>query len=159
MRRPTKKLVKLEPDHKYQSLKVEKLINYIMERGKKNVARDIVYGAFDDIKKKTKEDPVEVFEAAIRNVSPQVEVRSRRVGGANYQVPHEVRPERKISLTYRWIIEAAKSKKGKPMFERLADELIGAYKNEGEAIKKRENVHRMAEANRAFAHFALARKK
>jgi small subunit ribosomal protein S7 len=159
MRRPTKKLVKLEPDHQYQSLKVEKLINYVMERGKKNVSRTIVYEAFDIIKKKTKEDPLEVFEIAIRNVSPQVEVRSRRVGGANYQVPHEVRPERKLALTYRWIIEAAKSKKGKPMAERLADELIGAYKNEGEAVKKRENVHRMAEANRAFAHFALARKK
>ncbi|MFA6476244.1 MAG: 30S ribosomal protein S7 [Candidatus Paceibacterota bacterium] len=159
MRRPTKRLVKLEPDHQYQSLKVEKLINYIMERGKKNVARTIVYGAFDIIKEKTKEEPIEVFETAIRNVSPQVEVRSRRVGGANYQVPHEVRPERKLALTYRWIIEAAKGKKGKPMAQKLADELIGAYKNEGEAIKKRENVHRMAEANRAFAHFALARKK
>jgi len=159
MRRPTKKLTKLAPDHKYQSIKVEKFINYIMERGKKNVARTIVYGAFDILKEKLKEDPIEIFETIIRNVSPQVEVRSRRVGGANYQVPHEVRPERKLALAYRWIIEAAKGKKGKPMAEKLADELINAYKNEGEAIKKRENVHRMAEANRAFAHFALARKK
>lgn len=159
MRRPTKKLTKLEPDHQYQSVKVEKLINYIMERGKKNVARTIVYKAFDVIKEKTKEEPLEVFETVIRNVSPQVEVRSRRVGGANYQVPHEVRPERKLALAYRWLIEAAKSKKGKPMAVKFADELMAAYKNEGEAIKKRENVHRMAEANRAFAHFALARKK
>lgn len=159
MRRPTKKLDKIKPDYKYESLKVEKFVNYIMERGKKNVARTIVYRAFDILADKTKEDALEAFETIIRNVAPQVEVRSRRVGGANYQVPHEVRPERKIALAYRWIIEAAKSKKGKPMAEKLADELISAYKNEGEAIKKRENVHRMAEANRAFAHFALARKK
>jgi len=159
MRRPTKKLSRPKPDHEYQSLKVEKLINYIMQEGKKNTARTVVYGAFDLIKTKTKEEPLEVFETALRNVSPQVEVRSRRVGGANYQVPHEVRPERKMALAYRWLIEAAKNKKGKPMAEKLAGELIDAYKNEGEAIKKRENVHRMAEANRAFAHFALARKK
>jgi len=159
MRRPTKKTNRLEPDHKYQSLKVEKLINYIMERGKKNVARTVVYDSFDLIKEKTKEDPLEVFEMAIRNVTPQVEVRSRRVGGANYQVPHEVRPERKLALAYRWVIEAAKSKKGRPMAEKLAEELIAAYKNEGEAIRKRENVHKMAEANRAFAHFAFTKSK
>ncbi len=159
MRRPTKKTERLSPDHQYQSLKVEKLINYIMERGKKNVARTIVYTAFDLIKTKTKEEPLEVFETALRNVSPQVEVRSRRVGGANYQVPHEVRPERKQALTFRWIIGAAKSKKGKPMAEKLADEIMSAAKNEGEAVKKKENIHKMAEANRAFAHFALARKK
>ena len=159
MRRPTKKTERLSPDHQYQSLKVEKLINYIMERGKKNVARTIVYTAFDLIKTKTKEKPLEVFETALRNVSPQVEVRSRRVGGANYQVPHEVRPERKQALTFRWIIGAAKSKKGKPMAEKLADEIMSAAKNEGEAVKKKENIHKMAEANRAFAHFALARKK
>jgi len=159
MRRPTKKLTKLAPDHKYQSIKVEKLINYIMERGKKNVARTIVYRAFDIVAEKTKEEPLEVFETVIRNVSPQVEVKSRRVGGANYQVPHEVRPERKLALAYRWLIEAAKGKKGKPMAQKLADELIAAHNNEGEAIKKRENVHRMAEANRAFAHFAITKKK
>ncbi|MFA5001043.1 MAG: 30S ribosomal protein S7 [Candidatus Paceibacterota bacterium] len=159
MRRPTKKTERLSPDHEYQSLKVEKLINYVMERGKKNVARALVYGAFAKIKEKTKEEPLEVFETAIRNVAPQVEVRSRRVGGANYQVPHEVRPERKQALTFRWIIEAAKSKKGKGMADKLADEIMAAAKNEGEAVKKRENVHKMAEANRAFAHFALKRKK
>jgi small subunit ribosomal protein S7 len=159
MRRPTKKTERLSPDHEYQSLKVEKLINYIMERGKKNVARSLVYKAFAIIKEKTKEEPLEVFETAIRNVAPQVEVRSRRVGGANYQVPHEVRPERKQALTFRWIIEAAKGKKGKGMAEKLADEIMAGAKNEGDAVKKRENVHKMAEANRAFAHFALARKK
>ncbi|MCX6712133.1 MAG: 30S ribosomal protein S7 [Candidatus Vogelbacteria bacterium] len=159
MRRPSKKTERLSPDHEYQSLKVEKLINYIMERGKKNVARGIVYRAFATIKEKTKEEPLEVFETAIRNVSPQVEVRSRRVGGANYQVPHEVRPERKQALTFRWIIGAAKGKKGKPMAEKLAEEIMSAAKNEGDAIKKKENIHKMAEANRAFAHFALARKK
>ncbi|OJI09616.1 MAG: 30S ribosomal protein S7 [Candidatus Vogelbacteria bacterium CG10_big_fil_rev_8_21_14_0_10_49_38] len=159
MRRPTKKLSRVKPDFQYQSLKVEKLINYIMQAGKKNTARTVVYDALTLIKDKTKEEPLEVFETALRNVSPQVEVRSRRVGGANYQVPHEVRPERKMSLAYRWLIEAAKNKKGKPMADKLAAELIDAYKNEGEAIKKRENVHRMAEANRAFAHFARARKK
>lgn len=130
-----------------------------MERGKKNVARSLVYKAFEIIKEKTKEEPLEVFETAIRNVAPQVEVRSRRVGGANYQVPHEVRPERKQALTFRWIIAAAKGKKGKGMAIKLADEIMAAAKNEGDAVKKRENVHKMAEANRAFAHFALARKK
>jgi len=159
MRRPTKKIERLSPDHQYQSLKVEKLINYIMERGKKNVARTLVYKAFALVKEKTKEEPLEIFETALRNVSPQVEVRSRRVGGANYQVPHEVRPERKQALAFRWIIEAAKGKKGRPMALKLADEIMAAAKNEGEAIKKRENIHKMAEANRAFAHFALARKK
>ncbi len=159
MRRPTRKIDRLIPDQQYQSLKVEKLINYIMERGKKNVARSLVYRAFDIIKEKTKEEPLEVFELALRNVSPQVEVRSRRVGGANYQVPHEVRPERKQALAFRWIIEMAKGKKGRGMAEKLADEIMAAAKNEGEAVKKRENVHRMAEANRAFAHFALARRK
>ena len=159
MRRPTKKTERLSPDHEYQSLKVEKLINYIMERGKKNVARGIVYDAFKIIREKTKEEPLEVFETALRNVAPHVEVRSRRVGGANYQVPHEVRPERKQALAFRWVIEAAKGKKGKGMAIKLADEIMAAGKNEGDAVKKRENVHKMAEANRAFAHFALARKK
>ena len=130
-----------------------------MERGKKNASRKIVYGCFDIIKKETKADPLEIFETAIRNISPMMEIRSRRIGGANYQVPHEVRPERKLALAYRWIIEAAKSKKGKPMAQKLATELILSSKNEGDAFKKKENVHKMAEANRAFAHFAFARSK
>lgn len=157
MRRPVKKRGAVKPDLVYNSTKVEKLINYIMEEGKKNAARKIVYGAFDIIKEKTKEEPLEVFETAIKNVAPLMEIRSRRIGGANYQVPHEVRPDRRLALTFRWIIEAASGKKGAPMREKLANELIAASKNEGEAVKKRENVHRMAEANRAFAHFAFSR--
>lgn len=158
MRRPVKKRLTLRPDPVYQSVNVAKLINYIMERGKKNVARGIVYGALDKIKSETKSHPLELLETALQNVGPQVEVRSRRVGGANYQVPHEVRPERRLALALRWIIAAAKSRGGEPMTKRLAAELILASKNEGEAIKKRENVHKMAEANRAFAHFAWGKK-
>lgn len=160
MRRPIKRRPPVSPDLVYKSDKVEKLINYIMERGKKNAARKIVYGALDRIKAKTKaEDPSEIFLQAVENVGPFMEVRSRRVGGANYQVPHEVRPERRLALALRWIIGAAKAKKGKPMNEKLADEILAAVANEGEAIKKKENVHKMAEANRAFAHFAWTRKK
>jgi small subunit ribosomal protein S7 len=158
MRRKLTNKRELKPDYKYESIKVEKLINYIMERGKKNAARSIVYGAFDIIKKETGKEPVEVYEEALKNVEPLTEIRSRRVGGANYQVPHEVRPERRLALALRWMIGAAKSKKGKPMATKLSEELLAAAKNEGEAVKKRETVHRMAEANRAFAHFAVMRK-
>jgi len=155
MRRKVKNRKQPKPDMVHESQDVAKFINYIMLDGKKNTARNIVYGAFDVIKEKEKtETPLTVFEEAIKNVGPVMEVRSRRVGGANYQVPREVRPERRIALSYRWIIDAARSRKGKPMAECLADELILASKNEGEAIKKRENTHRMAEANKAFAHFA-----
>ena len=126
-----------------------------MESGKKNVARKIVADCMIEIKDKAKtEAPLDVFEAALKNTTPAMEVRSRRVGGANYQVPREVRPERKLALSMKWIIDAARSKKGKPMHMKLADEIIAASKNEGEAVKKRENVHKMAEANKAFAHFA-----
>ena len=135
-------------------MKVEKFINYVMEEGKKEIARKVVYGAFDFIKEKEKKDPVEIFETAIKNASPLIEVRSRRIGGANYQVPREVRPERRLILAMRWIVGAAKSKKGVPMHKKLAEELLLASRNEGEAIKKRENTHRMAEANKAFAHFS-----
>lgn len=155
MRRKVKNRNIPRPDLVYNSDKVSKFINYVMEEGKKNTARKIVYGAFDVIKEKQKVDnPLEVFETAIRNASPAMEVRSRRVGGANYQVPREVRPERKQSLAFRWIIDAAASKKGKPMHMKLAEELIAAANNEGEAIKKKENTLKMAEANKAFAHFA-----
>lgn len=159
MRRPAKKRRPLQPDLAHQSVRVSKFINYIMERGKKNTARRIVYSAFDLIKERTKTEPLTIFEEALRNVGPITELRSRRVGGANYQIPYEVSPERKTTLAMRWIIEAASGKKGKPMGEKLADELLAAVKNEGEAIKKRENVHRMAEANRAFAHFARTHKR
>lgn len=153
MRRKLKKRNKIEPDIKYNSLEVSKLINYVMERGKKNVARKIVYGAFDNIKSETKKEPTEVFNEALMNVSPNVEVRSKRVGGANYQIPREVRPERRLTLALRWLIEAAKNKKGSPMEKKLANELVLASKGEGEAMKKKENTHKMAEANKAFAHF------
>jgi len=129
------------------------MVNYVMGSGKKNTARKIVYGAIDIIKEKSK-DPIEVLETALKNVSPTMEVRSRRVGGANYQIPREVRPERRLFLGMRWIIEAAKSKKGLPMHKRLAEEIMAASKNEGDAVKKRENTHKMADANKAFAHFA-----
>lgn len=139
----------------YDSEKVAKLINYVMESGKKQTATAVVYRTFDTIKEKMKvENPVEVFENALKNTAPNVEVRSRRVGGANYQVPVEVRPERRQALSMKWIIDAARSKKGTEMHKKLADEIIAASKNEGEAVKKRENVHKMAESNKAFAHFA-----
>jgi small subunit ribosomal protein S7 len=154
MRRPVKKPTRIKPDQKYNSIKVSKLTNYIMERGKKNAARDVVYGAFDIIAEKTKKDPMEVYEEALNIIGPSMEIRSKRVGGANYQVPHEVRPERRLALALRWIIDAARSRKGMPMRQRLAEELLLASKNEGEAAKKKDNVHKMAEANRAFAHFA-----
>jgi small subunit ribosomal protein S7 len=145
---------KILPDPKYKSISVAKFINYIMERGKKTVAQSIVYGAFDLVKEKAKQDPLEVFDQAIKNVTPALEVKSRRVGGANYQIPIPVRGERKIYLAYHWLIDAARHKKGKPMAEKLANELFEAYQNQGDAVKKRMDVHRMAEANRAFAHFA-----
>ncbi len=142
------------PDAKYGSVAIAKLINYIMKEGKKSVAQRVVYDAFDIISEQSKADPVEVFDTAMRNVTPQVEVVSRRVGGANYQIPIPVRGERRIALAYRWLIGAASSRKGKPMAEKLAAEILEASKGEGTAVKKRMDVQRMAEANRAFAHFA-----
>lgn len=155
MRRKVKNRNIVKPDLKYNNERVAKFINYVMESGKKNTARRAVYKALDLIKELEKtEDSIIVFEEALRNAGPTVEVRSRRVGGANYQVPREVRPERRLQLAMRWMVEASRGKKGKPIHEKLADEIILASKNEGEAIKKKENVHKMAEANKAFAHFA-----
>lgn len=155
MRRPIKKKIKISPDYRYKSERLEKFINNVMFSGKKETARKVIYGALDEIKKQiTDKDPLEIFEEAIRNVGPSVEVRSRRVGGANYQVPREVRPERRQALAMRWIIAAARAKSGGPASKFYAEELIAASKNEGVAIKKKEDTHRMAEANRAFAHFA-----
>jgi small subunit ribosomal protein S7 len=154
MRRPVKKRIELEPDIKYSSLLVTKLINYLMKDGKRAAAVKIVYGAFDSVEKKLGKPGLEIFENAIQNVSPNMELRSRRIGGANYQVPIEVRPERRTALALRWIINAAQSQKGKPMKDKLATELLNAIKNEGAAIKKKNDTHRMAEANKAFAHFA-----
>jgi small subunit ribosomal protein S7 len=144
----------IPPDAVYDNVIVQKLINQIMRQGKKTIARKIVYGAFDVIKEKTKKEPLEVFETAIKNASPLLEVKAKRVGGATYQVPREVQGDRQVVLAMRWIISAARNKKGKPMREKLAEELISAANNEGSAVKKREDTHRMAEANRAFAHFA-----
>ncbi len=156
MRRPVKKRDPIKADSEYGTVQVTKLINCVMQRGQKETARKIVYGAFKEIEnaKDGGGNPVEVFETAIRNAGPQMEVRSRRVGGANYQVPREVRPERRLALALRWIIAAARAQKGVPMHKALAIELISAAKNEGNAVKKKEDTHKMAEANRAFAHFA-----
>lgn len=154
MRRKVKNRKQPGADRVYDSEKVAKFINHVMLDGKKTVAEKIVYSAFDIIKEKTKEEPLEVFELAIKNVGPLTEVRSRRVGGANYQVPREVRPERRLALAMRWILDITRKGKGNSMHKRLADEIIAASKNEGEAVKKRENTHKMAEANKAFAHFA-----
>lgn len=141
-------------DPRYQSVTVGRFVNYLMKKGEKSVAEKVMYGAMDEIQKTTKQEPLGVFEKALENVTPLVEVSTRRVGGANYQVPREVRPARKFMLAAKWLIEAAKSKKGKPMAARLAEELVLAAKNEGSAIKKKLDTHRMAEANRAFAHFS-----
>lgn len=156
MRRPIKRRPAVTPDERYNSANVSRLVNYIMLRGQKETARAIVYAAFEEIKnaKEGGGDPVEIFETAIRNAGPQMEVRSRRVGGANYQVPREVRPERRLALALRWIITAARGQKGKPMFKALSAEIMLAAREEGAAVKKRDDTHRMAEANRAFAHFA-----
>jgi len=144
----------ISPDPVYNNVAVAKFINQVMRRGKKTIAQKIVYRAFDIIKEKTKKEPLEVFEKAFENTSPLLEVKPKRIGGATYQVPREVKGERRLTLATRWIIKAAKSRKGKPMREKLAEELIEASENRGAAIKKKEDTHRMAEANRAFAHFA-----
>ena len=143
-----------QPDIQFSRVDLGRFINYVMHDGKKSVAERVVYDALEKIKKETKEEGIAVFEKAIANASPMIQVVSRRVGGANYQVPHEVSTDRKFILACRWIIGAARSKKGKPMATKLAEELILAAKNEGAAIKKKLDTHRMAEANRAFAHFA-----
>lgn len=140
-------------DVRYNNQLVQGLINRLMRRGKKSIATRITYDAFDLIETRTKRGPVEVFEQAMRNTSPVLEVKPRRVGGATYQVPVEVRPDRRISLAMRWILAAAMARPGKTMAERLAGELMDAANNTGAAIKKREDTHRMAEANRAFAHY------
>ncbi|MDD5144969.1 MAG: 30S ribosomal protein S7 [Candidatus Pacebacteria bacterium] len=144
----------LVPDYTYNNVLVTKLINHLMKAGKKTIAQKIVYNAFDILKEKANKDPLEVFQTAIDNAGPLLEIKPKRVGGATYQVPREVRGERREALALRWIIGAAQSKKGKPMKEKLAEEILLAFKNEGSAIKKKEDTHRMAEANRAFAHFS-----
>jgi small subunit ribosomal protein S7 len=142
-----------EPDLIYHSPMITRFINYLMKDGEKSVAQKVLYQTMDLIKKQTNQDPLNVFNLAIENVSPEVEVKTKRVGGANYQIPQPVPDYRKITLAFRWIIEASRGKKGKSMAHKLAEELIAASQNEGSAIKKKLDTHRMAEANRAFAHF------
>ena len=156
MRRKKKVKRTIDPDPRYNNTLVAQFINYLMKGGKKSVAQKVFYSAFEILEKTTKgKDPLEIFDQAIKNASPLVEVRSRRIGGAHYQVPREVRGERRLTLAIRWLIQAARAKKGKPMAQKLAVELLDASKNTGAAVKKKQDIHRMAEANKAFAHFAL----
>ena len=149
-RRPEKR--EILPDPVFNDLSVAKFVNYLMQGGKKGVAEKIVYDAIEKIKTKSKDEPINVFNEAINNIKPTVEVRSRRVGGATYQVPIEVPFERQQSLAFRWVVNAASSRKGTPIADALANELIDAYNNTGSVVKKREETHKMAQANRAFAH-------
>jgi small subunit ribosomal protein S7 len=153
MRRKNFKKTEKSPDYKYDRVDIGRFINYLMTGGKKTAAEKIFYGALENIREQTKEDPITVFEKALENATPLLEVASKRIGGANYQIPREVRPERKFFLATHWIIAAARAKKGKPMAAKLAEELMLAAKNEGSAIKKKQDTHRMAEANRAFASY------
>ena len=145
----------LEPDPRYKDKLIGKFINCLMEGGKKSTAQKIFYAAIEEVKKKVADkEPADIFRTAVNNVKPMIEVRSRRVGGATYQVPVPVPQKRQISLAYRWLLGASRGKKGRPMHLRLADELYAAFRGEGEAMKKREEVHKMADANKAFAHLA-----
>ncbi|HBH46071.1 MAG: 30S ribosomal protein S7 [Candidatus Jacksonbacteria bacterium RIFOXYC2_FULL_44_29] len=151
-KRPKKQIC--APDPKFQSLTIAKFINQIMRGGKKATAERIIYDCFDFIRVETGEDPLGLFNKALKNITPDVEVRSRRVGGANYQVPYQVKGDRRLSLALRWLIAATNRRKGKNMSYKLKDEIMAASRNEGEALKFKSNVEKMAEANRAFAHFA-----
>ena len=154
MRRKRKIKRIIAPDLKYGNQLVAKFINYVMRKGKKSVAQRVVYKTFDTMQQKYQVEPLATFDFAIKNASPALEVKAKRIGGATYQVPREVRGERKTQLAFTWIINAARNKKGRPMHEKLAEELMAASKNEGIAVKKKMDMHRMAEANKAFAHFA-----
>jgi len=150
-KRATKRVI--SPDPKYQDLLVSRFINSLLKRGKKHLARGVLYGAFDIIEERTKNKAIDVFKKAVNNASPMIEVRARRVGGATYQVPTEVRPERRTALAIRWLISYSQERSETSMAQKLASELIAASSGEGGAIKKKDDVHRMAEANKAFAHF------
>jgi small subunit ribosomal protein S7 len=154
MRRKKKVKRDIAPDPKFGNIQVAKFVNYVMRRGKKSVAQKIVYRALDLIANETQMDPLAVLDTALKNAGPTLEVKARRIGGATYQVPREVRGERRFYLACTWILNAARSRRGKPMHVKLAEEIIAASKNEGAAIKKKLDTHRMAEANKAFAHFA-----
>lgn len=153
MRRRRAEKRQLTPDVKYNSELVSTLINTVMRRGKKTTAQAIVYGAFDIVQKKQNEDALEIFMQALDNVKPLVEVKSRRVGGANYQVPVEVSPDRQVGIALRWLVTYAQGRKGRPMRNALAEEILDAFNNTGTAVKKRDDTHRMAQANKAFAHY------
>jgi small subunit ribosomal protein S7 len=155
-RKKTKSLVRdVQPDHVYDSVAVQRVINRVMLNGKKQLAERLVYGGMQKAANKLKIDnPLDVFEQAMKNIQPHLETRSRRVGGANYQIPFEVKGQRQRHLTTMWFVQAARSRKGMSMADRIAAELMDAYNNQGAAVKKREDTHKMAEANRAFAHFA-----
>jgi len=153
MRRRRAKKREIDPDPRFGDLLVAKLINIVMERGKKSLAERIVYGAFDRLKEKTGKEPLEVFRKCVENVRPLLETKSRRVGGATYQVPVNVRPDRGNTLALRWMRSYARARKGKAMQEKLADEILDGFNKTGTAIKKREDAHKMAESNRAFAHY------
>ena len=154
MRRPIKKRRAKEPDIKYASLLVARFISQVMKKGRKSIAMRIVYGALESLEKKLNKPALEILDAAMENAGPNLELRSRRIGGANYQVPYEVSADRRMVLTVRWIVTAAMSQKGKPMKDKLAEEIINAVNNTGIAVKKKQDTHRMADANKAFAHFA-----
>ncbi len=155
-RKKTKSLIRdVKPDRMYQSVQLQRVINRIMLHGKKQIAERIMYGGMETAAKKLKVDnPLDVFEQAFKNIQPHMETRSRRVGGANYQIPFEVKGQRQQHLTTMWFVQAARSRKGMSMQDRIAAELMDAYNGQGSAVKKREDVHKMADANRAFAHFA-----
>jgi len=144
----------IEPDRLYNDVVVAQFINKVMKKGKKLIAQKLVYRAFEAVKEKTKKNPLEIFKQAIENASPLLEVKPKRIGGATYQVPVEVKGERRLALAIKWILEGARAKKGKPMSEKLSQEIIDAANNTGGAVKKKQDTHRMAEANKAFAHFA-----
>ena len=153
--RPEKRII--EPDVRFNSVQVQSFINRVMKNGKKSTATRLTYNAFDQIEKDLKKDPLEVFQQAMKNVSPVMEVKPRRVGGATYQVPMEVAPERQFALATRWILAAAKDRSGRSFSEKLAGELMDAYNNTGSSIRKRDETHKMAEANRAFSHYRIGR--
>ncbi len=154
MRRARSPKRKVAADPRYNNVLIGKFVNYLMERGKKTIALSIVYDAFEEIKTTTKQEALDVFDLALKNVGPALEIKSKRIGGANYQIPVEVRGDRKNTMAMRWIIDAARSKSGKPMAKRLAEEIIDASKGQGQAMKKKDDTLRMAEANKAFAHYA-----
>jgi small subunit ribosomal protein S7 len=144
---------KKQADSRYQNENISRFINKVMNRGKKSVAEGIVYDAMTIVEKELKKNPVDIFEQALKNVTPVIEVKPRRVGGATYQVPVDIRPDRRLALGMRWLLQAARARKGKPMANKLADEMMDAFRGQGAAIKKREDTHKMAEANKAFVHY------